>query len=371
MTGLRPASSFPSGYGERRHAVDDQFNPQDLLEELSSPPEGATKAWFQKRGQQLEVLIKRVLELDGLEPSIRIRPSGEEIDGSFALDGHYYLLEAKWRAGPTPASDLYAFKGKVDGKLTGTIGVFITMGRYSPDAVPALQAGKALNLILFSSEDFRLVVDCGCSFTEAMRRKLRHATEHGSPFLPLLPIDKGTLPAGSTKAPPTPPGVTEFQTKSHQPIATAQEWDLIVEGRADQEGITALFNRLVASRPIQLRYWVAEGAANVPSVASELTSLGPPDHIAVFIDADEVGRKAANELEELGVSVILMRPDMECWITPATPTDWYNSVPPTSIRAKELRRLARNADVDQLRESNPEFDALLRKMGIPRRGAQC
>lgn len=345
--------------------MEDEIDPKALLAELSSPPHGATKAWFQERGRQLERLIERVLEDAGLEPRIRIRPNGEEIDGSFALDGRYCLLEAKWQAGPTPASHLYAFKGKVDGKLTGTIGVFITMGRYSPDAVTALQAGKVVNLILFSAEDFRLVVDGGCSFAEAMRRKLRHATEEGSPFLPLEPITENAMAVRRTAVVRPNPGVTNFEIKSGLPFEQPQEWNFVVEGRSDEAGISTLFGRLVASRPIQLRYWVAEGAANVPSLVRRLAASNPSDRIVVFVDSDDAGQMAAREIAELGIDVIPMDPDLEYWLTPATPTDWYNMVPPTGIREKELRRLARHADIDELRASNPSFDALLRRMKLP------
>ncbi len=336
-----------------------------LLAELSAPPDNANKAWFQERGRRLVHLIEGVLEGAGLEPRIRIRPNGEEIDGSFLLDGRYYLLEAKWHAGSTPASHLYAFKGKVDGKLAGTVGVFITMGRYSPDAVTALQAGKVLNLILFSAEDFRLVVEGGCSFADAMRRKLRHATEEGSPFLPLEPITEIGLAVRQFPATQPRPNVSDFEIKSGQPHGPAEEWDIIVEGRSDEAGISTLFGGLVASRPLQLRYWVAEGAANVPSLVRRLAASNRPDRIAVFVDADEAGRMAAREIAELPVDVVPMDPDLEYWLTPATPTDWYNAVPPTSIREKELRRLARHADVGQLRASNPAFDNLLRRMKLP------
>jgi hypothetical protein len=43
---------------------------------------------------------------------------------------------------PTLAADLYAFKGKVDGKLVGTIGVFVSMRGYSTEAIDALKLGK-------------------------------------------------------------------------------------------------------------------------------------------------------------------------------------------------------------------------------------
>ncbi len=47
------------------------------------------------------------------------------------------------------SSSLYQFKGKVEGKLTGTVGLFFSMSGYSTDAVQALLVGKDLNLVLF------------------------------------------------------------------------------------------------------------------------------------------------------------------------------------------------------------------------------
>ena len=62
------------------------------------------------------------------------------------------LFEAKWTGDPVPASMLYQFRGKLEGKLTGTLGIFISIGGYSADAVDALVAGKSLNLVLFDRE---------------------------------------------------------------------------------------------------------------------------------------------------------------------------------------------------------------------------
>jgi len=56
---------------------------------------------------------------EGLAPRIRFRPSGEEIDGSFLHQGRVMLLETKWTQDPLPASSIYQFRGKVEGKPRG------------------------------------------------------------------------------------------------------------------------------------------------------------------------------------------------------------------------------------------------------------
>ena len=85
----------------------------------------------QKRGRNFEKLLHKLLDAEGLRPKINLRPDGEEIDGSFEMDSRVYLLEAKWHKTPLPASSIYAFRGKIDGKLIGTVGVFISMSSFS------------------------------------------------------------------------------------------------------------------------------------------------------------------------------------------------------------------------------------------------
>lgn len=88
----------------------EQFNSLTLLPDASAPDK-------RRRGFAFEKFLEALLAGENLEPRIRLRPTGEEIDGSFVLDQRIYLLEAKWHAKPLPASAIYAFKGKVDGKL--------------------------------------------------------------------------------------------------------------------------------------------------------------------------------------------------------------------------------------------------------------
>lgn len=55
-----------------------------------------------KAGLALECLLNRLFELFGLQPRQPFRIEGEQIDGSFVLDGHVYLLESKWEQNRCP-----------------------------------------------------------------------------------------------------------------------------------------------------------------------------------------------------------------------------------------------------------------------------
>ncbi len=90
-------------------------------EGLINLPADADAAFKRSRGYAFERLLNKLFSLDNLDPRSGYKPDGEQIDGSIYLDGRVYLLEAKWHADPLPASTLYQFKGKVDGKLAGTL----------------------------------------------------------------------------------------------------------------------------------------------------------------------------------------------------------------------------------------------------------
>lgn len=147
--------------------------------ELQRVPEDADRAWFQNRGREFENLLKDLLTLEGLEPRIRIRPIGQEIDGSFYFNGRYILIEAKWHRNSTPASQIFAFKGKVNGKLIGTLGVFISISKFSKDAVKAVICGQKINILLFDQEDFEFCLNSEIGFSQVLKFKLRAAAEQG------------------------------------------------------------------------------------------------------------------------------------------------------------------------------------------------
>lgn len=151
--------------------------------QLAEMPKDARCSEKQRRGRELETVLHDLLIIERLDPRTHYRPEGEEVDGSFWLDGRAYLLEAKWHQEPLPASSIYMFKGKVDGKLDGTIGIFISMSGFSEEAVEALSHGKKLNIILFDRNDVEACILGKPPFKALMRRKLRAAAEEGIVYL--------------------------------------------------------------------------------------------------------------------------------------------------------------------------------------------
>ena len=131
----------------------------------------------QRRGFDLEGLMKRLFALYELDPRASFRIEGEQVDGAFSLEGSDYLFEAKW-AGMVAARDLDVFAQKVQRKLQNTRGVLLSIDGFQPEGVAAHARGARV-LILMTGADLMAVLDERIGFTRLLVRKRRHAAETG------------------------------------------------------------------------------------------------------------------------------------------------------------------------------------------------
>jgi hypothetical protein len=317
------------------------------LRDLLDPPVDVTPLWFRQRGRSFERVLTQMLSFADMEPHTNMRPDGEEIDGSFAMGDRFFLLEAKWHATPIPASALYAFKGKVDGKFIGTTGTFFSMSDYSTDAVDALIAGKELNLILFGEKDLLLIEDGKITMREAMRVKLRYAAEYGQPFFPLETH-------------------LAEQSRFGQPAAIPklqQQWTIIVESVDDVSTIEALMRRFQTSSSIAV--FPAGGQLSVAPLAEHLRGRGNKNVAAVVtpIPNAELQQEHLDKLRASGAELIVLRESLEDWLGNYVSVDYHNQTMMLSNRAgKTARRFARNANIDQLLIANQSFADLINKI---------
>lgn len=282
-----------------------------------------------------------------MEPRTSMRPDGEEIDGSFAVGDRFFLLEAKWHATPIPASALYAFKGKVDGKFTGTIGAFFSMSDYSTDAVDALLSGKELNLILLGQKDLLLIEDGKITMREAIRVKLRYASEYGQPFFPLETHLAEQARLGQPAAVPKP----------------QQQWTILVESVDDVRTVEELMRRFQTSSSIAV--FPAGGQLSVAPLAEHLRGRGNKNVAAIVtpIPNAELQQEHLDKLRASGAELIVLRQPLEDWLGNYVSVEYYNqTMMLSSYAGKMARRYARNANIDQLLIANQSFADLINKI---------
>lgn len=146
----------------------------DDLKNENNYPEAPDK---RRRGYEFEKYLFDIFESQGIKTKRPYKKTGEQIDGGIYFDGAWYLLEVKWHGKALPVSEVYSFKGKVDGKLSGTRGFFISWSGYSNECADALSLGKDMNVILCDSKDVELAAQSG--WEDVLRDKLMFASLYG------------------------------------------------------------------------------------------------------------------------------------------------------------------------------------------------
>ena len=153
---------------------------------LQTPPAGLTRAelsrWKRNRGYELEKLIVDLARSEDLDAASPYRGTGEQIDGYFAVSHRHFLLEAKWQKHRATASEVYAFQGKLRGKLLGTLGLFVSMSDFTHDAPSALVFGKEIDVLLANRNDIQIALDPARTFHEMVRVKMRAAAQRGDVY---------------------------------------------------------------------------------------------------------------------------------------------------------------------------------------------
>lgn len=133
----------------------------------------------QKRGFEFEKFLNKVFREYGMNPRDSFRIKGEQIDGSFELDGETYLLEAKWQNSKVGSSDLYAFNGKVSSKSNWTRGLFVSFTGFSEDGMSSFRGPKSI--ICMDGLDLHNALETN-NLPKYLRDKIRLASETGDIF---------------------------------------------------------------------------------------------------------------------------------------------------------------------------------------------
>jgi len=141
----------------------------------------------QKRGYQLEKILKELFTLFDLDPKAAFKVKGEQIDGAFTFENTDYLLEARWQQDPVSTKELDSFSGKLGRKLENTLGLFLSINGFSEDSVKAHAAGRKL-MILVDGSDLMAVLEGRIDLIQLLLRKRRHASQTGNIYLKIHEI---------------------------------------------------------------------------------------------------------------------------------------------------------------------------------------
>lgn len=134
----------------------------------------------QARGYAFETLLRELFNVFGLQAREPFRLKGEQIDGSFVLQGETYLIEAKWQAAQTGVADLHTFHGKLEQKAAWTRGLFVSNSGFTEDGLIAFGRGK--RVICMDGLDLFDTLSRELPLNHVLENKVRRAAETGLPF---------------------------------------------------------------------------------------------------------------------------------------------------------------------------------------------
>lgn len=132
-----------------------------------------------KAGLALEKLLNRLFMIYELSPRPAFQVRGEQIDGSFMLEGEVYLVEAKWEKDALSEAPMLVFRGKIEGKSTFTRGVFIALNDVTQHARQAITQGKSPSFFVMNGYDLMMVLSEAISLPEFLKRRIRLLGEEG------------------------------------------------------------------------------------------------------------------------------------------------------------------------------------------------
>lgn len=261
----------------------------------------------QSRGFAFEKLIKAKLDNENLEPRSGYKPTAEQIDGSFFWEGRTFLLEAKWEKDKLPASSVYTFQGKLNGKFHTTSGVFLAVNGYNKDVEEGLKIGKSLNIVLFDGSDIRLIFNNEVSFLEVLKFKLRQAGDTGSLNVP-YEIKKEVQMIVETKL--NYIHIDDFSTIS--PDDLFSDFIVFVEGLNDVKPVQVLLNSIKSDRTLSYKIVVLDGAEKIrelPALINQYLSEFLTSAVLIILDEDvreELKTEIATTLENMENSSIFI-----------------------------------------------------------------
>jgi CheY-like chemotaxis protein len=138
-----------------------------------------------KRGLAFERFLGDLFRHFGILMTDPFRITGEQIDGACEYKGWVYLVEAKWQDSKKSTDALYAFQGKVDRRIEGSRGLFISMSGYHVTSVHRFSEGRKPNMLLWSGEHIEAVLKGEFTIPELIDASVRHAAERSELLLPL------------------------------------------------------------------------------------------------------------------------------------------------------------------------------------------
>jgi hypothetical protein len=136
------------------------------------------------RGDAFEVLLNDIFSYYCQKSLGAFLREGEQIDGQFYFDGHYYFVEVRWREQKANAADVSVLRDRAHAGFGGDVrALFVSFNGFTQDCIEALAArGGNERVILMTGDDLRVVLNGDIAFDVLLDEKLARAVRDNKPL---------------------------------------------------------------------------------------------------------------------------------------------------------------------------------------------
>ena len=137
-----------------------------------------------ERGNRFEDLLNRIFDYYCDESKGPFKRTGEQIDGLFYFDKHWYYVEVRWREEKASAADVSVLRDRAKRAYGGdTKALFISFNGFSRDCIDSLAGESDERVILMDGYDLHCVLDCQIAFDVLLAEKQQSVVRDKKPFV--------------------------------------------------------------------------------------------------------------------------------------------------------------------------------------------
>lgn len=135
------------------------------------------------RGNQYEKLLNDIFTYYFSDAFQGFNRMGEQLDGQFYFDGHWYYVEVRWREAPASAADVSVLRDRARSGFAGDVrAVFISYNGFSEDCLASLEASQE-RVILLTGYDFRSVLESEIALDVLLHKIQAYLVKHKKTYV--------------------------------------------------------------------------------------------------------------------------------------------------------------------------------------------
>src|ERR1044071_1380476 len=138
----------------------------------------------QARGNAFQDLMNKVFAYYSEESRGDFNRTGEQIDGLFYFDKHWWYVEIRWKKEKANAADVSVLRDRAKNAFGGdTKALFISFDGFSEDCLKNLVGKADERVVLMDGYDLRCVLNCDIAFDVLLARKQADIVQNQRPFI--------------------------------------------------------------------------------------------------------------------------------------------------------------------------------------------